>query len=111
LAFLGYETEVHAVLTKGKLTIEGYADAVLGNTVIEIKPPHEEQIQMGLLQAQYYAAMLGKHTAVVYDYFLRERAQARALEPEAKYTGYNPPQNVCDTCMLKNVCKKVIEYE
>jgi hypothetical protein len=111
LEFLGYETEVHAVTQKGKLIIEGYADAVLGNTVIEIKPPSEEQIQMGLLQAQYYAAMLNKHTAVVYDYFLREQAHARALEPIAKYTGYNPPQTVCETCMLKNICKKVINIE
>jgi len=107
LKFLGYETEVSIEMKIGNITIEGRADAVGEDEVIEVKPPVEKEVKYGLLQALIYAKHLGKARATVMDYNLRVLATADTRKEGAPTI---PPhaEKDCEGCMLKGICGKVV---
>jgi len=107
LKFMGYETEVNVKARVGNITIEGRADAVGKDSVVEVKPPIEKEVKYGLYQAVLYARLLGKTRAKVMDYNLDILAVKKVENDDQPIL---PPsiEKDCEGCMLKGICGKVV---
>jgi len=108
LRFLGYEVEVPLTTRTMNITVEGRADAVGQDEVIEVKPPIEKEVKYGLIQAVLYARELGKTLAVVVDYNLRVLAVADARKEDPLSMSLRVDKD-CEGCMLRGICGKVVE--